>query len=306
MRATVDGRKPSATRVGWCDMRVLRRAAAVCVGVFVCACVPSASLPPRAIALNRDGAHALAEGDLVVAEARIGLALEYSPGFIDAWVNLGLVELARGNFERAHHDFIVARDLNPDLPAPLHALGLLADRQGHSTQAQTLYRAALEADPGFGPARASLASLFFERGALEDAREQFLRLTQIAPDSVDGWAGLCESLLRLHRSDDAEQALIEGVRRLGRRPRFDLLEGRLFLQVGAFADAEDRLEPLTQSPNRKLAAIALAWTALARLRRGDAAAAVDASNRATSLDPGDGVVRYAVRATQDAFQKTPR
>ncbi len=305
MRATADGPKPSATRVVWSGVRVVRRVSALWVGVLVCACVPSASLTPTAIALNRDGAHALAEGDFSVAEARIALAIEYSPRFIEAWVNLGLVELKRGNFERAHHDFIVARDLNPDLPAPLHALGLLAARQGHSAQAQTFYRAALEADPGFGPARASLAWLFFERGAIEDAREQFLRLTQIAPASVDGWAGLCESLLRLHRSDDAEGAVIEGVRRLGRSPRFDLLEARLFLQVGAFADAEDRLEPLTRSPNRKLAAIALAWTAIARLRRGDAAAAVDASNRATSLAPDDGVVRYTVRATQDAFQRTP-
>src|ERR1700730_13816419 len=85
-------------------------------------CVHPAPLPAKAIELNRDGAAAMATGDLEKAEARIALALEYNPRFTEAWVNLGIVEMDRGNFARAHHDFIKARDLNPDLPAPHHAL----------------------------------------------------------------------------------------------------------------------------------------------------------------------------------------
>src|SRR4030081_836953 len=93
------------------------------------ACTQPAALPAKAIDLNRDGALALASGDLEKAEARIALALEYNPRFTEAWVNLGIIELDRGNFDRAHRAFIKARDLNPDLPAPHHALGLLADRE---------------------------------------------------------------------------------------------------------------------------------------------------------------------------------
>jgi Flp pilus assembly protein TadD len=269
-------------------------------------CVQAAALPAKAIAFNRDGAIALADGDLSTAEARIALALEYNPRFTEAWVNLGLVELQRGNFERALHDLVKARDLNPNLPAPHHALGLLADRQGHATEAESLYRAALEVDPGFAPARANLGRLLFQRGALEEAREQFLRLTQVAPDSVEGWAGLCESLLRLHRIEDAQDVLINGVRRLGRRPPFDLLEARLLLQANAFAEAEDRLEGLTQGPDPRQAAAAFAWMAIALLGEGDATAAEDAAERATSLDPGDAVARFALRVTRDAVHRVPR
>ena len=84
------------------------------VGLAGCASVPP--LPPKALELNRDGAAALAAGDLATAEARLALAIEYNPRFTEAWVNLGFVELRRGNLDRAQQDFGKARDLNPDLP----------------------------------------------------------------------------------------------------------------------------------------------------------------------------------------------
>lgn len=59
-----------------------------------CSTVPP--LPPKAIELNRDGAAALAAGDLATAEARLSVAIEYSPRFTEAWVNLGYVEMRRG------------------------------------------------------------------------------------------------------------------------------------------------------------------------------------------------------------------
>src|SRR6476659_10145728 len=68
-----------------------------------CASVPP--LPPRAIELNRHGAAALAAGDLSAAEARLSVAIEYSPRFTEAWVNLGDVELRRGNLQRARKHF---------------------------------------------------------------------------------------------------------------------------------------------------------------------------------------------------------
>ena len=101
-----------------------RLALVMIVGVWMCAgCASVPPLPPKAAELNRDGAAALAAGDLATAEARLSVALEYSPRFTEAWVNLGYVELRRGRLEQARKDFVKARDLNPDLPAPHHALG---------------------------------------------------------------------------------------------------------------------------------------------------------------------------------------
>src|SRR5580692_2201483 len=119
-------------------------------------CKAEVPLPPQAVELNRLGAVALEAGDGETAEVRFALAIEYHPRFTEAWVNLGLVELSRGNFALAKKDFERARGLNDDLPAPHHALGLLADRRGQAQAAIHHYRAALKVDPGFAPARANL------------------------------------------------------------------------------------------------------------------------------------------------------
>src|SRR5579863_5264805 len=100
-------------------------------GALTTACTGTVPLPRAAVRLNAAGALALAQGDLPTAEARLSVALEYSPRFVEAWVNLGYVELRRGNFEQASRDFVKARSLNRDIPAPHHALGLLADERGN-------------------------------------------------------------------------------------------------------------------------------------------------------------------------------
>src|SRR5260221_3709970 len=79
-----------------------------CASVIVCvastACATTVQLPAEALELNAAGARAIGEGQLSVAEARLSVALEYSPRFVEAWVNLGYVELGRGNFEQARRD----------------------------------------------------------------------------------------------------------------------------------------------------------------------------------------------------------
>src|SRR5512142_436874 len=107
------------------------------------ACSAAAPLPPRAVELNRDGAAALAAGDLETAEARLALALEYHPRFTEAWVNTGLLALRRGRLAEARRALGRARDLNPDLPTPHHGLGLLAEKRGRAEEAEKHYRAAL-------------------------------------------------------------------------------------------------------------------------------------------------------------------
>ncbi len=237
----------------------------------------------------------MADGDLEKAEARIALALEYSPRFTEAWVNLGLIEMNRGNFERARRDFVKARDLNPDLPAPHQALGLLADHQGQIAAAERFYRAALKVDPGFAPARINLARRLFEESALEEAREQFLRATQIAPEVVEAWTGLCETLLRLQRIDEAEDVLGQARARFGANASVALLEARMLLRRGAFVEAEERLVALVRSIDPQRVSAALAWLAVARIGEGDLAGAIESARRAVSLDPDDSVARYALR-----------
>src|SRR5208282_5769946 len=65
------------------------RSVALVTCVVLTGCTGVAPLPPRAVLLNAAGADALARGDLSTAEAELSVALEYSPRFVEGWVNLG-------------------------------------------------------------------------------------------------------------------------------------------------------------------------------------------------------------------------
>jgi Flp pilus assembly protein TadD len=259
------------------------------------ACAPSVPLPQRAIEMNAVGARALAAGDLSVAEASLSVALEYSPRFVEAWVNLGYVELRRGNFEEARRDLVKARDLNPDIPAPHHGLGLVADKRGRGAEAEEHYRAALAVDPGFAPARANLARRLYARGQYEDAREQFERLVQVAPGDPAAWAGRAEALIELGRRAEAAAVVAEGRERTGDAPVLMLLVARELLFRSEWSEAEAVLAPIVGSNDRMLAGAALAWMAVGRAATGDRAGAAQAAAAALAIDRDDAVAAYALR-----------
>jgi Tfp pilus assembly protein PilF len=258
-------------------------------------CAATGPLAPKAIALNNEGAAAYARNDLEHAEAELGLALEYNPRFTEAWVNFGLVELRRGNPVAARWRFGRAIELNPDLPAPFHAMGLLEERVGDLAQAEKNYREALKVDPGFGPARVNLGRMLFARQSFDGAREQFLRLTEVAPRVVEGWAGLVESLLRLGREREADEILDHARTLLGERPQLVLLVARRLLRHGDTASAVAVLEPMTRDANDSTRASAFAWLAVAWAMGGDIEASQAAAKEALHLQPQNDVARYASR-----------
>ncbi len=276
------------------DVACVVRASTLALALAAGACTGEVPLPPMAVMLNAGGAQALAEGDLSTAEARLSVALEYSPRFVEAWVNLGYVELRRGNFEQAQRDFVRARSINHDIPAPHHALGVLADLQGDGVTAEECYRAALAVDPGFAPARANLARRLFARGQYENAREQFQRLREVDPTGPEGWAGEAESLLQLDREAEAEGVVEKARATLGDAPALVLVHARLRLAAGDWDEAEAALAPLVGGDDRTRRAAAWAWIAVARAGRGDARGARAAAASALAIDRDEPVARHAL------------
>src|SRR6478609_4776532 len=268
--------------------------------VWLAGCSGSAPLPPQAVALNRAGAEALARGDLETADARFNLALEYSPRFVEALVNQGLVELQRGNFDRARELVVRARRLNPDVAQPHHALGVLAERRARPDEASLHYYDALAVDPGFAPARANLARLLFDGGMLEEALVQFKRLVEVAPDSAEAAQGLAETLLRLGRVDEAEAITGAACERFPDAPELVVLAARSQLRRGNVARAVELLSPLGYGRD-DVAADALGWLATAELLRGDARSAVGAAKRALELSPKSPLATYAMAQGLEAL-----
>ncbi len=270
----------------------MRCALALVLALFLAGCASAAPLPPKALALNDEGAEALGAGDVEVAEARLALALEYNPRFTEAWVNLGLVKLRQHDYAGARKDFEKAVSLNPDLPAPMHALGILEEVVGEPRKAEARYADALAIDPGFGASRANLGRLLFARGAYEEAREQFLRLVQVAPEQVEGYTGLVDCYWKLGRDAEADAILERAEHRFASVPGVELLLARRAMKRGELDDAEARLVTLTEGQDGRYHAPAWAWLGVARLARGDATGAKAAMDEALARDPNDGVARF--------------
>jgi len=277
---------------------------AMATALLASACAHEAPLPPKAVLLNWAGAQALARGDLESAEASLSVAIEYSPRFVEAWVNLGYVELRRGSFDQARRDFLKARALNRDLPAPHHALGVLADALGEGPAAEGFYRDALKVDPGFAASRANLARRLFARGQYENAREQFQRLREVEPGGAEGWAGEGECLLRLDREAEADTVVAAGRAHAGDAPALLLALARLRLAAGAWEEAEAILAPLTGGDDRARAGAAWSWIAVARAGRGDAEGSREAARAALAVNRDDPVARFAL-GTVSAGRGTP-
>lgn len=262
-----------------CALRLL----AVIAPLFFFACGGAAPLPPAALAHNAAGAEALQAGDLETASARLELALEYNPEFVEAMSNLGLVELQRGNFARARQLMERAVRLNPDVVQPHHGLGLLAEREHRPDAASRHYREALSLDPGFAASRANLARLLLQGGRVEDALLEYRKLRQVDPRSLAGAAGYIECLLLLKRVGEASTELQRAHQGFGYAAPLVILQARLWVHSSRLLEARSALLPLTRTRD-DLALEANAWLGVVDLARGEPELALQAVRRGLRLN----------------------
>jgi Tfp pilus assembly protein PilF len=268
----------------------------VCLGLLLPACAPRGAISPNAVELNRTGAYALAHGDLETAQARFSLAIEYHPLFVEAWINLGLVELARGDVGGAEKRFRRAIAIDKDAAGAHVGLGVVAERRGDVGLAEKDYRAALAIDPGLGEPRMNLARLLVTRGALDEARDHLRRVIEAQADDPAGWLMLAEVLWRMERDPEASALVDEALSRFGHRPEIEYLLARRDLRDAEYDEAIARLEPLTKEPGA-LGRAAGSWLAVARLESGDVEGARAAAKAVLARDPEDQVAKQVLAQT---------
>src|SRR5437773_479229 len=123
---------------------------------------------------------------------------------------------------------------------------------------------ALKVDPGFAAARINLGKDLFADGRFDEAQEQYLRLTQVSPGTLEGWLGLVECLWKLNRGHDADAVLENAQAHFGDGvPELQMLKGRRLLQEDKFDAAEALFANLTGHADASRRAAAWAWTAFA-------------------------------------------
>jgi tetratricopeptide (TPR) repeat protein len=138
-----------------------------------------------------------------------------------------------------------------------------------------------------------LAALFLESGLFEDALLQFRRLYEVAPESALGHRGLAESLIALHRYEEALAVVARGLREFPLDPSLTICWARLSLQSGDASEAVALLTPLAQREDDH-GAESLAWLAIAHLTAEDLEGAIGAAQNAVKLVPDHPLASYAL------------
>lgn len=115
------------------------------------------------------------------------------------------IELHRsGNRPQAEHLYRAVLELDPGNPDALHFLGVLRHQEGHDAEAVELIRQALERTPEHPAAHNNLGNVLQESGHLEEAADCYRRVIELDPERADAHNNLGIVLRALRRPEQAE------------------------------------------------------------------------------------------------------
>ncbi len=145
-----------------------------------------------------------------VAEAREVLndGLRRNPNCILTLVNLGALELSRGNLEAAEDASSRALALSPKDVESLTNLGLIRAKQGRIQDAISFYHRAITVNPQAANAHSNLGSLLSEMNLTDAAKIHLEKAVEIQPGHTQARTNLC-SLLCSSGSLSAAISVIE-------------------------------------------------------------------------------------------------
>ncbi|HEY7511925.1 MAG TPA: tetratricopeptide repeat protein [Vicinamibacteria bacterium] len=195
-------------------------------------------LDPRLTLARTNLARALREqGKTKEAVDEARKATEAEPGSGEAFAVLGTTLLAadKNNWSDAIAQAQQGAFLNPKNPAVQVAVGRIFEAANNFDQATSAYRRALEADPGYVPARSALLKLQVLRGELDAALAEAEKLAQAAPENAEA----------------------------------QLIRGRILLRKGDFGGAVGPLEAAAKFDPQNAEAHALLGTAYQYTRESD-------------------------------------
>ncbi|MFN8011590.1 MAG: tetratricopeptide repeat protein [Holophagaceae bacterium] len=191
-----------------------------------------ASLPevPNALGL----AHR-AQGRATEARRAFRRALELDPGFTEAEVNLGLLDLDAGDLGAALECWEGLLDRLGDHPLLAYNVAVAVLKSDNAPQALALFRRAAAADPDLLEARIGEAQALRQAGDAQGALALYEALAASAPASPEVREGLGLTLLALGREAEAVAALEAG---LGIPGLKDDLRARMLSAIGSARRAD--------------------------------------------------------------------
>ncbi len=142
-------------------------------------------------------------GDVTAAEVALRAALNLSPGFPQAQLNLGHALELQGRYAEAEDYYRRALSHKPDLSDAHESLGRVCQHRGDSHGALRHYQHALQLNPTRISARLAAGRLLQRMGRLEQALAHFEHALSAAPADANAAYALGGVYLDLGRADEA-------------------------------------------------------------------------------------------------------
>ncbi len=117
--------------------------------------------------------------DLEEAQSTFKKLTVLSPGRIEGWNNLGIVQLASNNNAAAIQSFKKVLELEPDNPGALLNLGNCYDKEGQAEEAMALFAKATTVKPDFSDAWFNLGNSYLQSQNNEKAIEAYKRAIRL-------------------------------------------------------------------------------------------------------------------------------
>jgi len=124
----------------------------------------------------------------------------------DQAVDMARTHHAAGRLREAESIYQHVLEENPEHPAAMYLLGVVAHQSGRLDEAITRYRKALAIDPDIAEAHNNLGSAFMKQGKLEDAIACYNRAVTISPDFFDAHFNLGDALNEQGLLEDAVES----------------------------------------------------------------------------------------------------
>lgn len=120
---------------------------------------------------------------------------------------LGVTYRDLGRFDEAKQNFQQGLKLDPHNAACMYNLGFIAERQGDSATAESLFEQTLRSNPDFPDALLELANLRILAKRQRDAEDLLRRYVKVSRDPATGYYKLAMLERSLHETDAAERDL---------------------------------------------------------------------------------------------------
>jgi protein O-GlcNAc transferase len=208
--------------------------------------VPQPALPASGFAdadlLIADGNRAEEAGGLLRACECYRKAIEISPQYAKAHLNLGIGLEAIGNLEEACKSYETALGIDPADIYANYNLGRQLFSRKNLAEAEPLLRRAIDGNPDFVDARVVLARLLEDKGDLDGGATELEQVLRVRPDYFGALCNYADVLTKLRRVDDAISALRRAVAMQPRNFDVNYKLGYLLVEKEQPAEAEQLLK----------------------------------------------------------------